>query len=152
MSEILINILHIEYSNSESVNTKVYLQWHYYQFRKLQMFTTLVQPECWSAFPSQKIGATIVFNTCCEPLPNLTLMRFYLKTQKGVVLNQGAPIEASSKRQESSHMISSHCTVTALECFSLLKKSIFCCLALVRSTVSSRQPTCIHFSCRHTIA
>lgn len=102
--------------------------------------------------PARRIGATVVFNTCCEPLPNLTLMPFYLKTQKGVVVNEGAPIEASSKRQESSHVISSHCTVTALECFSLLKKSIFCCLALVRSTVSSRQPTCIHFSCRHTIA
>lgn len=102
--------------------------------------------------PARRIGATVVFNTCCEPLPNLTLMPFYLKTQKGVVVNEGALTEASNKRQESSHAISSYCTVTALECFSLLKKTFFCCLALVRSAVLSRQPTSVHFSCRHAIA
>lgn len=34
--------------------------------------------------PARRIGATVVFSSCCEPLPNLTLMPFYLKTQKGV--------------------------------------------------------------------
>lgn len=99
--------------------------------------------------PARSIGTSVVVNTCSEPLPNLALMPSYQQTQKWVVAKGGALIEVSNKRQQStewrSHVIPSHFRVTLLGCFSLLKKSSFCYLALVRTAVSSRQATCVHF-------